>query len=303
MLQSKTNWKRTLFIIGALIPPLLVSLGMVITPIIQTIIQSFQDPETKAWTFANYVYLFTEKVPKAAIWYTFENAVLTVVLSVGISYLLALYMRFCDTKISKLVGNLYLLPRFIPSLVAVYAMCTIIKDSGLLYRLSLLIPENNWLYRATAGWENPIQLYGFKPGMLYNMKGIQFMNLWFNIPFATMIIVAALAGIPESIIESARDIGAGKLRVFFEFILPLSYKDVLIAVTFVFMSNISSFTTPYIIGPNHPQFLGVYLRKLFSNMEYELAAAVSVVIFLFSSASAFMYLYTNMKESAWESRG
>ena len=290
MLQSKTNWKRNLFIIGALIPPLLVSLGMVIYPIIQTIIQSFQDPETKAWTFANYVYLFTEKVPKAAIWYTFENAVLTVFLSVSISYLLALYMRFSDSKISKMVGNLYLLPRFIPSLVAVYAMCTIVKDSGLIYRLSLLLPETS-------------KLHGFKPGMLYNMKGIQFMNLWFNIPFATMIIVAALAGIPESIIESARDIGAGKLRVFFEFILPLSYKDVLIAVTFVFMSNISSFTTPYIIGPNHPQFLGVYLRKLFSNMEYELAAAVSVVIFLFSSASAFVYLYTNMKESAWESRG
>lgn len=290
MLQSKTNWKRNLFIIGALIPPLLVSLGMVIYPIIQTIIQSFQDPETKAWTFANYVYLFTEKVPKAAIWYTFENAVLTVFLSVSISYLLALYMRFSDSKISKMVGNLYLLPRFIPSLVAVYAMCTIVKDSGLIYRLSLLLPETS-------------KLHGFKPGMLYNMKGIQFMNLWFNIPFATMIIVAALAGIPESIIESARDIGAGKLRVFFQFILPLSYKDVLIAVTFVFMSNISSFTTPYIIGPNHPQFLGVYLRKLFSNMEYELAAAVSVVIFLFSSASAFVYLYTNMKESAWESRG
>ena len=290
MLQSKTNWKRNLFIIGALIPPLLVSLGMVIYPIIQTVIQSFQDPETKAWTFANYVYLFTEKVPKAAIWYTFENAVLTVFLSVSISYLLALYMRFSDSKISKLIGNMYLLPRFIPSLVAVYAMCTIVKDSGLIYRLSLLLPETS-------------KLHGFKPGMLYNMKGIQFMNLWFNIPFATMIIVAALSGIPESIIESARDIGAGKLRVFFQFILPLSYKDVLIAVTFVFMSNISSFTTPYIIGPNHPQFLGVYLRKLFSNMEYELAAAVSVVIFLFSSASAFVYLYTNMKESAWESRG
>lgn len=290
MLQSKNNWKKTLFIIGALIPPLLVSLGMVIYPIIQTVIQSFQDPDTKAWTFGNYVYLFTEKVPKAAIWYTFENAVLTVVLSVGISYLLALYMRFSDSKISKLIGNLYLLPRFIPSLVAVYAMTTIIKDSGLLYRLSLLLPETS-------------KLYGFKPGMLYNMKGIQFMNLWFNIPFATMIIVAALSGISESIIESARDIGAGKLRVFFQFILPLSYKDVLIAVTFVFMSNISSFTTPYIIGPNHPQFLGVYLRKLFSNMEYELAAAVSVVIFLFSSASAFVYLYTNMKEQAWESRG
>ena len=290
MLQSKNNWKRNLFIIGALIPPLLVSLGLVIYPIITTVIQSFQDPDTKAWTFGNYVFMFTNKVPKAAIWYTFEAAVLTVVFSVSISYLLAMYMRFSDSKISKLIGNLYLLPRFVPALVAVYGMMTIVKDSGLIYRLSLLLPETS-------------KLHGFKPGLLYNMKGIQFMNLWFNIPFATMIIVAALSGISESIIESARDVGAGKLRVFFQFILPLSYKDVLIAVTFVFMSNISSFTTPYIIGPNHPQFLGVYLRKLFSNMEYELAAAVSVVIFLFSSASAFVYLYTNMKESAWESRG
>ena len=106
MLQTKTNWKRILFIIGALIPPLLVSLGMVIYPIIQTIIQSFQDPDTKAWTFGNYVYLFTEKVPKAAIWYTFENAVLTVVLSVSISYMLALYMRFSDSKISDFLREL-----------------------------------------------------------------------------------------------------------------------------------------------------------------------------------------------------
>ena len=83
MLQSKNNWKRNLFIIGALIPPLLVSLGLVIYPIITTVIQSFQDPDTKAWTFGNYVFMFTNKVPKAAIWYTFEAAVLTVVLSVS----------------------------------------------------------------------------------------------------------------------------------------------------------------------------------------------------------------------------
>ena len=40
MLQSKNNWKKTLFIIGALIPPLLVSLGMVIYPIIQTVMMT-----------------------------------------------------------------------------------------------------------------------------------------------------------------------------------------------------------------------------------------------------------------------
>ena len=287
MLKSKSNWKKNLLIICALIPPMLVSMGLVVYPMINTIIRCFKDPETGEMTLANYVFLFTNKVPRAAIWYTLVISVLTVLLAISISYLLALYLRFGTSKISRLIGNLYLIPRFIPGLVAVYAMMTVVRDSGLLNRLSLLLPET---------WA----LYDWKPGLLYNMRGILVMNCWFNIPFATMIIVAALSGISESIVESARDVGARRLRLFFQFILPLSYKDVLIAATFVFMSNISSFTTPYLIGPNHPQMLGVYLRKQFSNMNYETAAAVSVVIFLFSSVSAIIYLYTNMKEKAWE---
>lgn len=287
MLKSRSNWKRNLFIICALIPPMLVSLGLVVYPMLSTVVRSFKDPATGELTLDNYVFLFTNKVPSAAIWYTLVISLLTVLLSIAVAYLLALYLRFSTSKISKLIGNLYLIPRFIPGLVAVYAMMTIVRDSGLLNRLSLLLPET---------WA----LYNWKPGLLYNMKGILMMNCWFNIPFATMIIVAALSGISESIVESARDVGAGRLRVFFQFILPLSYKDVLIAATFVFMSNISSFTTPYLIGPNHPQMLGVYLRKQFGNMNYETAAAVSVVIFLFSSVSAIIYLYTNMKEKAWE---
>ena len=290
MLKQKNNWKRTLFIIGALAPALLISLGLVLFPIINTVSRSFQDPETGAFTLDNYVYLFTNKVTSAAIWYTVEVALLTVVLTIAGSYLLALFLRFSNSKISKLIGTLYLIPRFIPGLVAVYAMMTVVRDSGLLHRISMLFPKDSIFYN-------------FKPGLLYNMKGILLMNLWFNIPFATMIIVAALSSISESVVESARDVGAGKLRVFFKIILPLSYKDVMIAVTFVFMSNISSFTTPYLIGPNYPQMLGVYLRSAFSERHYELAAATSVVIFLFSSISAIVYLYTNMKEKAWENNG
>lgn len=287
MQTKKSNFKRNAFIVCALIPPMLISLGLVLYPMLSCVARSFQDPDTGAFTFDNYVFLFTDKVASASIWYTIVVTILTVILAIGISYALAIYMRFSTSKISKLIGNMYLIPRFIPGLVAVYAMMTIVRDSGLLNRLSLLLPETS-------------ALYNWKPGLLYNMKGILMMNCWFNIPFATMIIVAALSGISPSIIESARDVGAGKLRIFFQFILPLSYKDVLIAAVFVFMSNISSFTTPYLIGPNHPQMLGVYLRQQFSKMNYEVASATSVVIFLLSSVSAIVYLYTNMKEQAWE---
>ena len=287
MQRSKKKWKQTLFIIGALLPAMVCSIGIVIYPIINTIIRSFKDPETGALSLTNYVYLFTNKLSTGAIGYTVLIAVLTVLLTITISYLLANYLRFSNSRISKTIGNLYLIPRFIPGLVAIYAMTTIVRDSGLLNRLSMLLPETS-------------PLYNFKPGLLYNIKGILLMNCWFNIPFATMIITAALSGISESVVESARDVGAGRIRVFFKIILPLSFKDVMIAATFVFMSNISSFTTPYLIGPNYPSLLGVYLRKQFGNQNYEIAAATSVLIFLLSSVSAVVYLYTNMKEQEWE---
>ena len=283
--MEKRTWKTNLYIVAMLAPSLLISLGVLVYPLLNTVVQSFKSPDTGKYTLENYVYLFTDEISTASIVYTFWITVVTVIVTIAISYLLALYLRFTDNKVSKFIGTIYLLPRFIPSLVAVYAMTTIIRDSGLLNRISLLFGNN------------------FKPGLLYNAKGIILMNIWFNIPFATMIIVSALSGIQDSVIESARDVGANQIRVFFSMILPLSIKDVMIAMTFVFMGNISSFTTPYLIGPNHPLMLGVYLRRLFSIYhEYELAAATSVVIFLFSSVSAIIYLYTNLKEREWEAR-
>lgn len=287
MVKQKSKGKTFLIIAGMLAPALIVALGIVIYPIINTIIKSFQDPKTGAFTLANYSYLFTNKLARAHIWYTIWVTVLTVVLAIAFSYLLAMYLRFSDSKIAGLIRRVYLLPRFVPVLVAVYALKMVLSDSGLINRLSLLLPESS-------------ALYDLKPGLLYNAKGIIIANLWFNIPFATMIISAALSGISSSIIESARDVGAGRLRIFFKMILPLSISDVMIAATFVFMSNVSSFTTPYLIGANHPMMLGVFLRKQFSSRKYELAAAISCLIFLFSSISAIVYIYTNLKEKEWE---
>ena len=287
MLTKKSQWKRNLVLIGMMLPALIIALGIIVYPIINTVAESFMDEKTGAFTLDNYTYLFTNKVARKNILFTLEVAGLGLLLSIVISYLLAMFLRFSKSKIAKFIGTMYLLPRFIPSLVAVYAMKLIISDSGLLNRLSLLLPETS-------------PLYNFKPGLLYNIKGILVMEVWFNVPFATMIITASLSGISSSIIESARDVGAGRIRIFFKMILPLSIGDVLIAATFIFMGIISSFTTPYLIGPNSPLQLGVYLRKQFSSRKYELAAAISVVMFLFSSVSAAVYIYTNLKEKDWQ---
>ena len=279
--MSKTL-KQKLVAYALVLPAFLVVMLTVAYPIVSAVIQSFQDEKTGAFTLDNYAYFFTEPAQRMNILYTLFVVIATVVIALVVAYLLALYLRFVHSGIAKSIGTLYLLPRFVPAMCAVYAMITIIRDSGLINRIGLHFGMN------------------LKLGLMYHASGMIIMNLWFNIPFATMIITAALSGISTSIVESARDVGAGKLRIFFKMILPLSIGDVMIAATFVFMSNISSFTTPYLIGANHPMMLGVYLRKQFSSRNYELAAAISVLIFLFSSVSAIVYIYTNLKEKAWE---
>jgi putative spermidine/putrescine transport system permease protein len=116
-----------------------------------------------------------------------------------------------------------------------------------------------------------------------------------------MLISASLQGIPRSVIESARDVGAGKLRVFFHMILPLSLNDFLIAITFVFMGNVAAFTTPYLMGARAPMMLGVALQQEFSTFQnMERSAAISVFLFLLSSLMGGFYIYKSLKANKWE---
>ncbi|WP_432616975.1 ABC transporter permease [Butyricicoccus sp.] len=277
------NLKQQLAAYGMVIPAFLVVMLTVAYPIVSAVIQSFQDEKTGEFTWDNYAYFFTEPAQLKNLLYTLFVVFVTVAVAIVVAYLLALYLRFTKSKVSKLIGTLYLVPRFVPAMCAVYAMITIIRDSGLINRLGLLFGVN------------------IKLGLMYHASGIIIMNLWFNIPFAAMMITAGLGAIPDSIIEGARDVGAGKLKTFTSMILPLSIKDVIIAATFVFMTNVGSFTTPYLMGGNSPKMLGIALFDQFNKyLAYNRSAALSVIMFLICSVSAGVYIYTNLKEQDWE---
>lgn len=146
---------------------------------------------------------------------------------------------------------------------AVYGVMNIIKDSGFIARFCGMLGFTS------------------KPGLLYSMKGIVVSNLWFSIPFATMMMSASLSAVSDSYVESARDAGGGKLQVLRNIVLPLMYRDIILAATFIGMGQIASFTIPYLTGPNNPKMLGILLyTQVATYMDYQHAAALSVLIFL-----------------------
>lgn len=275
--------KQYLIAYAMVLPAFLIVMLVVAYPICSAVARSFRDSETGAFTFANYTFFFTEPQQLRNLLYTMGVVLATVAIALIFAYALSLYLRFVKSPISRAIGNLYLLPRFVPSLCAVYAMITIIRDSGTLNRISQLFGGN------------------FKPGLMYHASGLILMNLWFNIPFAALMITAGLGAIPDSIIEASYDVGASKWKTFRTMILPLSIKDVVIAGTFVYMSNVGAFTTPYLMGGNAPKMLGIALFDQFNKyLNYERAAALSVIMFLLCAVSAVVYIYTNLKENDWE---
>ena len=276
--------KQKVYGLLMVLPSFLVICLMVLYPIARSIQTSFMDPKTQAFSLINYQQLFTEPYMVANIRFTLTVVLFTVLIVAAVSYLLALYITFSDSWFARTIAKLYLIPRFIPTIVAVYAMMNVVKDTGALNRLV-----------------NELCHIDFKPGLMFTPRGLVLTNCWFNIPFSTMLIGAGLQGIPRSIIESARDVGAGRLRVFASMIFPLSAKDFLIATTFVFMGNVSSFTTPYLMGARAPMMLGVALQQEFSSFfNMERAAAISVFLFLLSSLMGGFYIYNNLKASKWD---
>ena len=264
------------------LPAVAVMMLVVVLPILNTVVQSFQTADG-AFTLYNYQYFFTSPEAFESLVFTVIEALSTMLLAILFSFLLALYLRFSKSRISRIIGRLYLLPRFIPGIVAVYAVMNIIKDAGFLNRF--------------------FQLFGivYEPGLLYDIKGIVLCNLWFNIPFSAMLLSASLSSVSDSYVESARDAGCSWWKILRKIIWPLVYKDVVVAATFILMGQIGAFTIPYLTSPNNPKMLGILLyQQVNTYLDYQRAAALSVLMFLICLAGAVIYIKSNMKEEVWE---
>ena len=231
--QKKHRWLPYLMVL----PAFSIMVLVVVFPIVNTVARSFRTTDGR-FTLDNYVYFFTSAEALQSLLFTLAEALTVMALSVVLSFLLALYLRFSKSPVSRALGKLYLLPRFIPGIAAVYAVMNVIKDSGSINRIA-----------AAFGVD-------YKPGLLYDLKGI---------------------------------------------ILPLTYKDVIVSATFILMGQVGAFTIPYLTGPNNPKMLGILLyQQTGTYMNYERAAALSVLMFLICLGGALVYIRSNMQEEVWE---
>ena len=206
---------------------------------------------------------------------TFASVAILGVLSYG----LALYGRFARGRLAGAVRVLYLLPMFIPGVIAAYALITFYGDNGLFEAM---------LNTIGLAYVSPIR----------HAWGVVLGQVWGGIPFAVLLLASGLDAVSEEQVEAARDAGASFWTLLTRIVLPLNVVPLLIVLTFSFIGVFGSYTVPYLLGPTAPQMLGVSMQLNFGAFRQpQVAVALAVFSFAVCAAAGTLYVYATTRQN------
>lgn len=227
-----------------------------------------------------YQHLFSDPSFWQDAWATIWVTAVSVVLVLGVGWGLALYIRFTHGWLANVISALYIVPLFIPVVIASYALVTFWAGNGY----------------ASALVENVTHLRF--AGFGYTLFGIALGQLWTNIPFAVLMLASGLQSVPDALIEAAQDSGASPLTILRRIIVPLNLLPTLIVTTFTGIGVLGSYTVPDIMGPNAPSMLGVTMsRDYLSFNEPQLSSAIAVIVFIIAALLGVLYVWGNVRSN------
>jgi putative spermidine/putrescine transport system permease protein len=174
---------------------------------------------------------------------------------------------------------LYRWPLFIPFVVAAQMMRGFLAKNGLM---------NNSL--VTLGLIEPANTVG-----LLDWRGVVITFVWKQLPFVTLLVSGAMAALDRSMIEAARNLGAGRLRVLLEIMLPQVRGSLLVASVLTFVTLMSVLSVPMMINAAQPTMITVDMAyRITSLSDYGAANALGVVSYLMTAILAWLYLSRGM---------
>jgi ABC-type spermidine/putrescine transport system permease subunit I len=250
-------------------------------PFIASFTRSLIDAEGN-FSFANYAK--TWELYLKDIVFTFAVTVFSTAVTGVVAVLLAVYLRFSQSLISKILSGLYKLPIFIPFVVVAQMMNSFLAPHGLL-NIAL----------AKLGLINIDQ-----PLQLFNFTGLSFGFIWKMIPFSVLIIHGGFQMIDDSYIEAARTAGARLFKVITRILIPMSKSSIMVALVLVYSQIVGTFTLPYmLIGGKSPTTITVDIAHRVNYFrDFGVANSLGVFSYFLVFFTAIYYLRSSVRKMA-----
>lgn len=241
----------------------------IIAPNILVILISFtkREPEkliNLSFTLENFSQAFSPLFFKIYL-KSLKIALITVVLCVILGYIYAFLIYIEKNKFLKyLLLIAIIIPFWTSSLIRTYSVIFILKLNGFL----------NQILSITGLINTPLH-------MLYSEGAIIFGFVYTLIPFMIIPIFLSLRKIEYSLIESARDLGASSINIFFRIILPLSSSGVISGCSMVLLSSLGMFYLSDLLGGSKNVMVGNLIKdQILLNNNWNLGSAISIILYL-----------------------
>lgn len=242
-------------IIGAV---LWVLVGYILMPTLRTVYLSLQEAGT--FTLIHYQAFFANPANLKVLKNTIGLGLATVVVCGIIGTTLAFITTYFEFPFKRLFNKLLLTPVMVPGIIIVLAFLQLYGESGMISKSLQML----W------GLEKPpIRLSGF--------WGILFVHAYTQYVYFFMNVSLAIKHIDYSVIEAAKNLGAGRLHIFRTIIFPF-IKPALIASTVItFITAIGSFSAPSLIGDGY-RVLTTQMLFAKSNNRMDIASVQVVLL-------------------------
>ena len=228
-LRPRWNWQAIITLV------VLVAVGfLVILPLVFLVEESLNtgDPMSfppQTYGIANYFAIFDEDI--RVLWNTLLIAVMATVMAILIGFTLAWILTRTNVPGRGLLERLMELPYYMTPLVGALAWAVIAgPKSGFV----------NQLWETAGGGGDLVDIY--------THFGIAWVMALFEGTVAFVMISAAMKSMDPALEESARVMGASKLRTTLTVTLPMVMPGVLGATLFVFAEMLGSFAAALVIG-------------------------------------------------------
>ena len=271
-MKSKRFWKYFF-----LVPVIIYVLLLIALPLLYILLISFFKSDyyggmISTFTIQNYIDVF-DQVYISVFLKSFLIAFITTVFCVLISYPFVLAISHKKPRTQKILMTLVMVPFLTNSLIRMYGWLVLLRKSGVINQVLL----------GVGVIHEPLSL-------MYNMFGILIGMVYTLLPFMILPLYSSVSTIDPYLLEAANDLGASKIKTFFQIILPQTLPGLFNGSLMVFTPALGYFFIADILGGGKMMILGNLIKNQFlTARNWPFGAAISIVLVLITSLFILIY--------------
>jgi ABC-type spermidine/putrescine transport system permease subunit I len=231
------------------------------------------------WSVTNYVRAILTPLYQTYLFRSLQISFATTLLTFVLGFPLAYTAARRGGLLGTLIVMVTLAPLTIDLVIRTFGWYVILSRGGLLQSLLIATP---FFTEETA------------PSFLFSRTGVIIGMTHVLLPYMVFPIISIIHTIPRSLEEVAQDLGANRFEVFLRVILPLSLPGISAGVLIVFLSAMTSYVTPQILGGDYKVLATEITRLITASNNWPFASALSTLLIVISLVVIMLYYRTQL---------